>query len=40
MNVYLGKPFNEDELLRTLQQLIGDKAAATASSVAQMLGEA
>ena len=40
VNVYLGKPFNEDELLRTLQQLIGDKAAATASSVAQMLGEA
>ena len=40
VNVYLGKPFNEDELLRTLQQLIGEKAAATASSVAQMLGEA
>ncbi|PLQ02520.1 hybrid sensor histidine kinase/response regulator [Cupriavidus pauculus] len=40
VNVYLGKPFNEDELLRTLQQLIGEKAADTASSVAQMLGEA
>ncbi|WP_423192932.1 Hpt domain-containing protein [Cupriavidus sp. H18C2] len=39
VNVYLGKPFNEDELLRTLQQLIGDKAAGTAGSVAQMLGE-
>jgi len=40
VNVYLGKPFNEDELLRTLQQLIGDKAVGTAASVAQMLGEA
>nr|WP_315592542.1 Hpt domain-containing protein [uncultured Cupriavidus sp.] len=40
VNVYLGKPFNEDELLRTLQQLIGEKAASTAGSVAQMLGEA
>ncbi|GMG89109.1 hypothetical protein Cmtc_03290 [Cupriavidus sp. TKC] len=39
VNVYLGKPFNEDELLRTLQQLIGEKAAAAAGSVAQMLGE-
>jgi chemosensory pili system protein ChpA (sensor histidine kinase/response regulator) len=27
VNVYLGKPFNEDELLRTLRQLIGEKAA-------------
>ncbi|MGO4305312.1 Hpt domain-containing protein [Cupriavidus sp. RAF12] len=40
VNVYLGKPFNEDELLRTLQQLIGEKAEGTAGSVAQMLGEA
>ncbi|GJG93682.1 Hpt domain-containing protein [Cupriavidus pauculus] len=40
VNVYLGKPFNEDELLRTLQQLVGEKAAGTAGSVAQMLGEA
>ncbi|RZT42904.1 hybrid sensor histidine kinase/response regulator [Cupriavidus agavae] len=39
VNVYLGKPFNEDELLRTLQQLIGEKSAGTAGSVAQMLGE-
>jgi len=39
VNVYLGKPFNEDELLRTLQQLIGEKAAGMAGSVAQMLGE-
>ncbi|MEN7530895.1 Hpt domain-containing protein [Cupriavidus sp. DL-D2] len=40
VNVYLGKPFNEDELLRTLQQLIGEKAEGTAGSVAQMLGDA
>ncbi|MBV8158369.1 MAG: Hpt domain-containing protein, partial [Dyella sp.] len=40
VDVYLGKPFNEDELLRTLQHLIGEKAAGTAGSVAQMLGEA
>jgi len=39
VDVYLGKPFNEDELLRTLQHLIGEKAAGTAGSVAQMLGE-
>ena len=39
VNVYLGKPFNEDELLRTLRQLIGEKAAGAAGSVAQMLGE-
>ncbi len=39
VNVYLGKPFNEDELLRTLQQLIGEKAAMAAGSVAQMLGD-
>jgi len=40
VNVYLGKPFNEDELLRTLRQLIGEKASSAAGSVAQMLGDA
>jgi chemosensory pili system protein ChpA (sensor histidine kinase/response regulator) len=40
VNVYLGKPFNEDELLRTLRQLIGEKAGNAAGSVAQMLGDA
>ncbi|MNM85571.1 Response regulator MprA [compost metagenome] len=40
VNVYLGKPFNEDELLRTLRQLIGERAGNAAASVAQMLGDA
>lgn len=39
VNVYLGKPYNEDELLTTLHQLLGERAAGTAGSVAQMLGE-
>ncbi|WP_454056119.1 Hpt domain-containing protein [Cupriavidus sp. Marseille-Q8015] len=39
VNVYLGKPFNEDQLLQTLHQWIGERAAGTAGSVAQMLGE-
>ncbi|CAG9174260.1 Hpt domain-containing protein [Cupriavidus respiraculi] len=37
VNVFLGKPYNEDELLMTLHQLIGERAAGTAGSVAQML---
>ncbi|WP_354681375.1 hybrid sensor histidine kinase/response regulator [Cupriavidus plantarum] len=39
VNVYLGKPYNEDELLRTLHERLGERAAGTAGSVAQMLGE-
>ncbi|WP_454720357.1 MULTISPECIES: Hpt domain-containing protein [Cupriavidus] len=39
VNVYLGKPYNEDELLTTLHHLLGERAAGTAGSVAQMLGE-
>ncbi|MEM5428902.1 Hpt domain-containing protein [Cupriavidus oxalaticus] len=39
VNVYLGKPYNEDHLLATLQRLLGERAAGTAASVAQMLGE-
>ncbi|WP_029045757.1 Hpt domain-containing protein [Cupriavidus sp. amp6] len=39
VNVYLGKPYNEDQLLATLQRLLGERAAGTAASVAQMLGE-
>ncbi|KJK22463.1 chemotaxis protein CheY [Burkholderiaceae bacterium 16] len=39
VNVYLGKPYNEDELLTTLHQLLGERAAGTAGSVGQMLGE-
>lgn len=39
VDVYLGKPFNEDELLHTLHERIGERAAGTAGSVAQMLGE-
>ncbi|WP_439684684.1 histidine kinase [Cupriavidus oxalaticus] len=39
VNVYLGKPYNEDQLLATLQRLLGARAAGTAASVAQMLGE-
>ncbi|QBY52364.1 hybrid sensor histidine kinase/response regulator [Cupriavidus oxalaticus] len=39
VNVYLGKPYNEDHLLATLQRLLGARAAGTAASVAQMLGE-
>ena len=40
VNVYLGKPYNEDELLGTLHQLIGPRAAGTAGSVGEMLGDA
>ncbi|WP_354686222.1 Hpt domain-containing protein [Cupriavidus necator] len=40
VNVYLGKPYNEDELLGTLHRLIGERAVGTAGSVAQMLGDA
>jgi len=39
VDVYLGKPYNEDHLLETLQRLIGERAAGTAGSVAQMLGD-
>ncbi|WER46732.1 Hpt domain-containing protein [Cupriavidus sp. WKF15] len=39
VDVYLGKPYNEDELLGTLQRLIGARAARAAGSVAQMLGD-
>lgn len=39
VNVYLGKPYNEDELLGTLHRLLGERAAGTAGSVAQMLGD-
>jgi len=39
VDVYLGKPYNEDELLGTLQRLIGERAAGMAASVAQMLGD-
>lgn len=39
VDVYLGKPYNEDELLGTLQRLIGARAAGAAGSVAQMLGD-
>ena len=39
VDVYLGKPYNEDELLGTLQRLIGARAANMAGSVAQMLGD-
>jgi chemosensory pili system protein ChpA (sensor histidine kinase/response regulator) len=39
VDVYLGKPYNEDELLATLQRLIGVRAAGMAGSVAQMLGD-
>ncbi|WP_454731079.1 MULTISPECIES: Hpt domain-containing protein [Cupriavidus] len=39
VNVYLGKPYNEDELLTTLHHLLGERAAGTAGSVAQMLGD-
>ncbi len=39
VDVYLGKPYNEDELLGTLQRLIGARAASMAGSVAQMLGD-
>ncbi|QYY30829.1 Hpt domain-containing protein [Cupriavidus pinatubonensis] len=39
VDVYLGKPYNEDELLSTLQRLIGARAARVAGSVAQMLGD-
>ncbi|NUA29415.1 hybrid sensor histidine kinase/response regulator [Cupriavidus basilensis] len=39
VNVYLGKPYNEDELLTTLQHLLGERAVGMAGSVAQMLGE-
>ncbi|WP_039011370.1 hybrid sensor histidine kinase/response regulator [Cupriavidus sp. IDO] len=39
VDVYLGKPYNEDELLGTLHRLIGERAAGTAGSVAQMLGD-
>ncbi|MFC4343432.1 hybrid sensor histidine kinase/response regulator [Cupriavidus numazuensis] len=39
VDVYLGKPYNEDELLGTLQRLIGARAAGVAGSVAQMLGD-
>lgn len=39
VNAYLGKPYNEDELLATLHHLLGERAAGTAGSVAQMLGE-
>ncbi|QET00855.1 response regulator [Cupriavidus pauculus] len=39
VDVYLGKPFNEDELLRTLHERLGERAAGTAGSIAQMLGE-
>jgi chemosensory pili system protein ChpA (sensor histidine kinase/response regulator) len=37
VNVFLGKPYNEDELLMTLHQLIGERATGTAGSVAEML---
>jgi chemosensory pili system protein ChpA (sensor histidine kinase/response regulator) len=40
VNVYLGKPYNEDELLATLHRLLGERAAGTAGSVGQMLGDA
>ncbi|WP_432259438.1 Hpt domain-containing protein [Cupriavidus sp. TMH.W2] len=40
VNVYLGKPYNEDELLGTLHRLLGERAAGTAGSVGQMLGDA
>ncbi|AQV93096.1 hybrid sensor histidine kinase/response regulator [Cupriavidus necator] len=39
VNVYLGKPYNEDELLGTLHRLLGERAAGTAGSVGQMLGD-
>lgn len=39
VNVYLGKPYNEDELLTTLHHLLGERAVGTSGSVAQMLGE-
>jgi chemosensory pili system protein ChpA (sensor histidine kinase/response regulator) len=37
VNVFLGKPYNEDEVLTTLHQLIGERAAGTSGSVAEML---
>jgi chemosensory pili system protein ChpA (sensor histidine kinase/response regulator) len=40
VDVYLGKPYNEDELLATLHRLLGERAAGTAGSVGQMLGDA
>ncbi|GAB7548782.1 hybrid sensor histidine kinase/response regulator [Cupriavidus sp. 8B] len=39
VNVYLGKPYNEDELLTTLHHLLGERAVGTSGTVAQMLGE-
>ncbi|WP_427312736.1 Hpt domain-containing protein [Cupriavidus sp. H39] len=39
VNVYLGKPYNEDELLGTLHRLLGERAAGTAGSVSEMLGD-